>query len=356
MWNGDDDGQVWLAKKAQSYGVSRFYADPWSAPGYMKTNGSESNGGTLCGLSGASCSSGDWREAFANYLIQYTRFYAQEGVPITDLGFTNEPNFTATYSSMRFTPAQAVEFARILGPKAAAAGLNMTCCEAVGWSGQRDYSSAIVADPTAGRYVTLHTGHSYGSNPTFALPAGDRHVWMSEWAPSGGWNTQWDSGQSTDGIAIAEHLSTSLTAGNVSGYLYWYAISTGETQAFIQGDGSNYHVSKRLWAMASYSRYIRPGAVRIAANTSDGNVRLSAFRNTDGSVVVVALNVGYSDASMSYALRNTGVTTGTATPYLTNSGSSMTPQPAIGISGGTFDATVPARSLVTYRINQEVGT
>jgi glucuronoarabinoxylan endo-1,4-beta-xylanase len=79
----------------------------WSAPGYMKTNGDEANGGSLCGLAGAACASGDWRRAYANYLVQYTRFYAQEGITIDDIGFTNEPDFTATYSSMRFTPAQA---------------------------------------------------------------------------------------------------------------------------------------------------------------------------------------------------------------------------------------------------------
>jgi hypothetical protein len=88
VWDGDDDGQVWLAQEAQAYGVSRFYANAWSAPGYMKTNGDEANGGTLCGLQGASCPSGDWRRAYANYLVQYTRFYAQEGIPITDIGFT----------------------------------------------------------------------------------------------------------------------------------------------------------------------------------------------------------------------------------------------------------------------------
>ena len=57
----------------------------------------------------------EWRlaEAYANYLIQYTKFYAQEGIRITDLAFTNEPNFTSDYSSMRFTPAQAAEFAKV---------------------------------------------------------------------------------------------------------------------------------------------------------------------------------------------------------------------------------------------------
>ncbi|RAS70819.1 hypothetical protein C8D87_1011120 [Lentzea atacamensis] len=43
-------------------------------------------------------------------------------------------------------------------------------------------------------------------------------------------------------------------------------------------------MSKRLWAMANYSRFIRPNATRIGATTSDGNLLLSAFRNSDGSV------------------------------------------------------------------------
>jgi glucuronoarabinoxylan endo-1,4-beta-xylanase len=350
VWNGDDDGQVWLAKQAQSYGVTRFYANPWSAPGYMKDNGNEANGGTLCGLSGTSCGSGDWRRAYANYLIQYTRFYAQEGIRITDLAFTNEPNFTATYSSMRFTPAQAVEFAKILGPLAQSAGLNMTCCDAVGWSSQLGYTQAIVADATAAGYVTTHTGHSYGSNPTSPLPVSNRHTWMSEWAPSGGWNTNWDDGTATAGIAIAQHIHTSLTQGNVNGYLYWYGISTGGTQAFLQGNGSTYSVSKRLWAMANYSRFIRPGANRIGATTGDGNLQLSAYRNTDGTVAVVVLNTGGSAIAVTYALQNTGVTTGTATPYLTNGANDTAAQPDIGVGGGTFSATVPARSLVTYLV------
>jgi O-glycosyl hydrolase len=51
--------------------VKIIYADAWSAPGYMKTNGNDANGGTLCGLSGARCSSGDWRQAYADYLVRY---------------------------------------------------------------------------------------------------------------------------------------------------------------------------------------------------------------------------------------------------------------------------------------------
>jgi O-glycosyl hydrolase len=50
VWDGKDSGQLFLSKKAQEYGVKTFYANAWSAPGCMKTNANDSNGGTLCGV------------------------------------------------------------------------------------------------------------------------------------------------------------------------------------------------------------------------------------------------------------------------------------------------------------------
>lgn len=47
----------------------------------------------LCGTPGHDCASGDWRQAYANYLVQYVKFYQQEGLDITHLGFLNEPDF-----------------------------------------------------------------------------------------------------------------------------------------------------------------------------------------------------------------------------------------------------------------------
>jgi O-glycosyl hydrolase len=93
-WDGNDNSQVWLAQQAQSYGVNTFFASAWSAPGFMKTNGLDTNGGYLCGTTGASCKTGDWRQVYADYLVQYINYYAQEGITITHLGFLNEPDLT----------------------------------------------------------------------------------------------------------------------------------------------------------------------------------------------------------------------------------------------------------------------
>ncbi len=305
QWDGDDGGQVWLTRQAKRYGVDRFYADAWSAPGYMKTNGNDADGGTLCGLQDATCASGDWRRAYADYLVRYTRFYAQEGIRITDLGFTNEPNFTATYASMRFTPAQAAEFAAIAGPALARAGVRLACCDAVNWPAQADYTTAVQADPQARRWVATITGHEYGGAATTPQQT-RRPVWMSEWGPSGStWDERWDDGSGQDGLTVAGHIQTALTGGNVSAYLFWLGASLGATKAFIQlNDGSDgYRVSKRLWAMAAFSRFIRPGAVRVDASTDLSGLSVSAFRNVDGSQVVEVLNTGTEAVSARLAAR-----------------------------------------------------
>ena len=65
--------------------------------------------------------------------------------------------------------------------------------------------------------------------------------------------------------------------------------------------------AKLLWAMGDYSRFVRPGAVRRSIKTfdqegnevSEGDTRpygamLSAFRNKDGKLAVVAIN--YSES------------------------------------------------------------
>lgn len=47
VWDGSDSGQLWFSKQAASYGVTTIYADAWSAPGFMKTSGSDQTAGCV---------------------------------------------------------------------------------------------------------------------------------------------------------------------------------------------------------------------------------------------------------------------------------------------------------------------
>jgi hypothetical protein len=117
----------------------------------------------------------------------------------------------------------------------------------------------------------------------------------------------------------------------------------------IQINGSTVVSSARLWAFANYSRFIRPGAVRIGATSSNSAVDLTAFKNTDGSVAIVALNTASTADPITYSLSGTA-SGATVIPYLTNAANDTAAQPAIPVSGGAFAATIPARALVTYDI------
>jgi len=70
----------------------------------MKTNGRDSGGGYLCGSPGNTCATGDWRQAYADYLVKYIQFYGQEGVNITHIGFLNEPDYRYAESRSLFSP------------------------------------------------------------------------------------------------------------------------------------------------------------------------------------------------------------------------------------------------------------
>lgn len=360
-WSGDDWGQVWLSQQAQSYGVKQFYADAWGAPAFMKTNNSDINGGTLCGAPGAStCSTGDWRQAYANYLAQYSKDYQSVGIPLTDVGYVNEPNLAPGYSGMVMSPAQTEDFAKILGPTLASAGIStrIVCCDAEGWNLAPSYTSAITGDPAANAAVGVLSSHGYTGAPNSPLTAANgKPIWETEWSTFDNFDAAWDDNSDASGFTWAQHIYTGLTSANLSAFLYWWGVSNStDNEQLIQLNGTTVTPAKRLWSIANYSRFVHPGAMRIGANTTDNNLQLTAYKNTDGSLAIVVLNTSTSDISTSFSLQNAGVGNGAlVTPYLTNASNNTAAQTALSVSSGAFGATVPARSLVTYDIPASSG-
>ncbi|MET7660848.1 glycoside hydrolase [Streptomyces sp. NPDC005356] len=347
-WDGNDGGQVWLAQQAWKYGVKRFIADAWSAPAYMKDNNSDSNGGTLCGVVGTDCPSGDWRTAYGKYLAQYVKFYQKEGIRITDLNFTNEPDWKASYASMLFTPAQAADAVKAIGPvlRAEAPGTKLYCCDSFGWDQGKQYAAAIAADPAAEKEVAAYSAHGYASAATSPLTGSDKPAWMSEWAGSGVWPSKWDDRTNASGLYVAENIHNALARADSSAYLFWLGASIGNTGALIRMDGDSYTVSTRLRAMTAFSRFIRPGAVRVDAASGDEAVLASAYRNTDGSDVAVLINTGTEPTTADLALK--AAKGNRVTAYLTDGDHDVTPVTGLArTTAGHLTAKLPARSVVT---------
>jgi O-glycosyl hydrolase len=349
-----DQGQLWFAQQIKSrFNVTNVFADAWSAPSFMKTNNSAINGGAVCGLSGATCSSGNWVQAYANYLKQYAADYTAAGDPLTYIGPENEANLSTSYDSMQLSPSQTAQLLDTLGPTMAGTGTAVECCATEGWDYAQQYAAAIEADPTALADTAAFTSHGYTQAPTTPLTGWSKPAWETEWSTFETWDPAWDDGTDASGLTWAQHIFAGLDSANLNAFLYWWGSTTpsenGDNEGLIQINGSTVIPSGRLWAFGNFSDFVRPGAVRIGATTTDGNLTLDAFKNTNGQIAVVALNTASSADTDSFSLSGTGTASNASvTPYLTNSSSDVAAQSALTSSGGAFTATIPARSLETF--------
>jgi Glycosyl hydrolase family 30 beta sandwich domain len=116
------------------------------------------------------------------------------------------------------------------------------------------------------------------------------------------------------------------------------ASASTANSGLIQVQGSVINLSKRYWAFAAFGRYIRPGAVRLGAASTDSALDVSAFRDVGGSWVAEILNTGATGEPVSLH----GLPAGHVSAYATNETDTLTSQ-----SG---PLTAPARSLLTVVI------
>jgi O-glycosyl hydrolase len=170
--------------------------------------------------------------------------------------------------------------------------MKVVCCEATGWGDAQDILAELQSVPGTDATIDVYSAHGYSVHPALPFPVKATRVWQTEWADlDGSWRTAWDDlGKEGEGIAWANKIHQALTLSNVSGMLYWIgAEMTDVNSALIRIDNGTVVPSKRLWAFAQYSRFVRPGAVRVEAKSNVGYVRVSAFVNRDGKIAVQVL-------------------------------------------------------------------
>jgi glucuronoarabinoxylan endo-1,4-beta-xylanase len=100
--------------------------------------------------------------------------------------------------------------------------------------------------------------------------------------------------------------------------------------------------------MGNWSRFVRPGAVRVAADaTAQAYVSVTAFIDpASGQVAVVAINKAAYELEQSFTIAGGAVDA--VTPWLTSDSAALQSQPALPVVDGGFTATLPARSVTTF--------
>ncbi|RYN69286.1 hypothetical protein AA0117_g10821 [Alternaria alternata] len=353
-----DSCQLKLTQQAMNANPDLFiYADAWSAPGCFKTDSTDINGGLICGVRGTNCTH-DWRQAYADYLVEYVRLYEEKGINVSLIGAYNEPDFNpVTYASMDSDGYQAADFLEVLYPtvKKYRKDLQVSCCDATGARQERNLLYEL-DQAGGGKNYDIATWHNYQSMPERPFNTQGQPNMETEWSDgSGSFNTTWDTtGQLAEGLQWAIYMHQAFVFSDTSGYLHWWCAqdnpgnTTGSDAILVRLDGDTFEVSRRLWAFAGYFRFARPGSVRIDAISPAENLKVTAFENTNGTLAIPVINEAHFERQVEVSIGGCQLALGVATAYLADNEHNNTLVGTYGVNGSMFLAIIPPRSMTTF--------
>lgn len=146
---------------------------------------------------------------------------------------------------------------------------------------------------------------------------------------------------------VADFVYQAFAVSNVSAFLYWIgADNTTSNSALILLDDDSVQVSARLWAFAQFSRFVKPGAVRIDATTNTNALNVTAFQNEDSTVAVQVINNGNTAQSIDLEGLPWGHAS-TVKSYLTNNRNDLKAG-TVNVQGGKLRDRVPAYAMKSY--------
>lgn len=288
----------WVKKATQiAHKRLDLYLTPWSPPAWMKTNGERNHGGRLLP---------SYRDAWAKYIASYVKEYEKHGLPVAIVGVQNEPNASQRWDSCLFSSEEEHDFILdVLHPALRQAHLEILPLitiwdhnkerlfervrevyredvrEMVGaasfhwYSGDHFEQIALTTERYPELLLIFSEGcieYSHFSNDAQIAHAkqyahqiiGDlnhgAHIWLD-------WNMVLDTegGPNHMGNNCDAPILCNLAEGTYQRRLSYYYIR-------------------------HFSRWILPGAVRIAHSLYTDELEATAWKNPDRSIVVVVHN------------------------------------------------------------------
>jgi glucuronoarabinoxylan endo-1,4-beta-xylanase len=311
---------------------AKVWAAPWTAPAAWKDNSSETSGGHL--LTGHY---DDWGTRLAAFQADLN---ANAGVNLYALSVQNEPDFTASYESMIYTTAEMTNFVKVIGPKVAALSPTprLVLAEPSTATTNADYVAAVQADGTAAPYLDICAWHQY-SNTT---PAVAGHT---------NWQTEMSSFEAFDGgmangLTVAGWMHDAIANSNVNAWIWWWLFGHDTSNQGLIGDSNaTTPTTKRFFVMGHFSKFVRPGHVRVATSGSISGISVTAYKSSAGSVVFVLVNANGSDVTANIGV--SGLNMPSMTPWVTDATRDLVALAPICPRNNVVSVTMPASSVTT---------
>jgi O-glycosyl hydrolase len=382
------EGQRWFLGAAKSRGVKYLLAFTISPPVQYTLNGiahSDSGHHTLNIRKEA-------MPKFAGFLAEVDEHFKTQGINFDYISPINEPQWGWNDNKQEGSPASNAdihETAGLIGAALQQKGLQSKVI--AGEAGALDYltqakhgsnaSDQIKAlwDKSSPDYLAglpgvahVQAGHSYFSTWPISKQIDQREKLsrrIKEIDPKlGFWQSEYCILESSDEIGSGHHrdlgmdtalyvarvIHSDLTIADASHWSWWLAVSQADYKdglVYIESDKDPQRdgrvlASKLLWAMGNFSRFVRPGMVRVGVSYDDhrsladaaASVMASAYLDKKtGKLVIVLINC----TKESQAVEISGAA-GEFTTYTTSDTCDLAKGSAAAPS-----VTIPARSIVT---------
>ncbi|WP_460615710.1 glycoside hydrolase family 30 protein [Hymenobacter seoulensis] len=281
----------------------KLLGSPWTAPAWMKTNGSL-KGGSL---------KPEYYGVYAQYLVKYLRGMQAEDITLDALTLQNEPLNADNNPSMVMTSAeQAVFIKEHVGPALRAAGLSTKIILYDHNADRTDYPLSILADAEVRQYVDGSAFHLYagsiGSLTGVHNAYPDKHVYFTEQWVGGPGNFAGDFGWHISNLIIGatRNWSRNVLEWNLAADPSYGPHTTGGCSTCLGAltiSGQTVTRNTAFYTIAHASKFVRPGSVRIASNEPGGLPNVG-FKSPSGQKVLIVQNT--TGASQSFDIQYRG--------------------------------------------------
>ncbi len=267
----------------------KIMGSPWSAPVWMKDNGS-SIGGSL---------KPEYYSVYAQYFVKYIQSMAAKGINLHAITVQNEPQHGGNNPSMVMSALQQGEFVKNhLGPAFRNAGITT---KIVVWDhncNNPNYPITIMDDPAAKAFVDGSAFHLYegeiGAMSGVHAAHPDKNLYFTE---------QWTGANGSFDGDLKWHMKN-VIIGSMRNWskvaLEWNLASDPNYQPHTPGgcseckgavtiSGSVASKNVSYYIVAHASKFVTPGSVRIESSTGS-TVSNVVFIRPDGKKVMLVVN------------------------------------------------------------------
>lgn len=332
------------AKYASEHGVTVF-ASPWEPPANLAESGG-SNGKLHLPKSNYG--------AYAQHLNDFGTYMKNNGVDLYSISVQNEPDYASEWTY--WSTDETTDFIANYGDKITSTRLMSPesfqyAPENASWvkDGGKKFYRKIMNNSKAMANCDLFGTHMYGTTRDWMdfpdLEKSGKEIWMTEvYVP----NSDADSANRwPESLQVSENIHNALVVGNMSAYTWWYI---RRSYGLMTEDGK---ISKRGYNMAQYSKWVRPGDKRIEVTEQPAdNVLVSAYKNDNNQITIVAINKGTSTYTQSFSI-GSGETIVDVDRYRTSANENLALTENLENNGSGFFASLPGESVSTFVVSLE---